>query len=138
MVTIETVKNIPPTEEWTLMMESSSPAEAIRLWQFAIECLHATNAQDQDGWGRHIGIAERVLRERGIDPYAHLPVRLLLNNPAKLTEVAEQLGMSVQAVKENHARLVKDGKARFDGYRFISLDEAGNDREPIIIDDSAD
>jgi hypothetical protein len=118
------------------MMESSSPAEAIRLWQFAVECLHATNGQDQDGWGRHIGIAERVLRERGIDPHDHLPMVLLLNKPTSLTEVAEQRGMSVQEVKEHHARLVKDGKARMDGKRFISLDEAGNDREPIIIDDS--
>lgn len=48
------------------MMETSSPREALRLWQLAIECPDATNSQDQEGWGRHIGIAERVLTERGI------------------------------------------------------------------------
>ena len=66
MVTMETVKNIPSVERWTHMMESSSPEEALRLWQLAIECLDATNSKDQQGWGGHIGIAERVLRERGI------------------------------------------------------------------------
>lgn len=66
MVTIETVKNIPSVEQWTHMLESASPVEAIQLWQLAIECLIATNSQDQQGWGTHIGIAERVLRERGI------------------------------------------------------------------------
>ena len=50
-------------------MESSSPEEALRLWQLAIECLDATKSQDQDGWGRHIGIAERVLREHSIPRY---------------------------------------------------------------------
>lgn len=72
MVDLKTVKNIPPVEQWAQMMKSSSPQEALRLWQFALECLHATNSQDQDGWGRHIGIAERVLLERGIDPHAEL------------------------------------------------------------------
>jgi len=28
--------------------------------------LNATNSQDQDGWGRRIGIAERILDEREI------------------------------------------------------------------------
>jgi hypothetical protein len=69
MVTMETVKNVPSVERWTHMMESSSPEEALRLWQLAIECLDATNSQDQQGWGGHIGIAERVLRERGISRY---------------------------------------------------------------------
>ena len=69
MVTMETVKNVPSVERWTHMMESSSPEEALRLWQFAIECLDATNSQDQQGWGGHIGIAERVLRERKIPRY---------------------------------------------------------------------
>ena len=66
MVTIETVRNIPSVEQWTQVLESSSPVEAIRLWQLAIECLDATNSQDQQGWGTRIGIAERILRERGI------------------------------------------------------------------------
>jgi len=51
------------------MMETASPAEAIKLWQLSIECLDATNSQDQEGWGRRIGIAERVLNERGISRY---------------------------------------------------------------------
>jgi len=66
MVTIETINNVPSVDRWTQMMETSSPKEALRLWQLAIECLDATNSQDQEGWGRHVGIAERVLRERGI------------------------------------------------------------------------
>jgi hypothetical protein len=69
MVTIETVKNVPSVERWTHMMESSSPEEALRLWQLAIECLDATQGLDQQGWGRHIGIAENVLKERGIPRY---------------------------------------------------------------------
>jgi hypothetical protein len=69
IVTMETVRNVPSAERWTHMMESSSPKEALRLWQLAIECLDATNSQDQQGWGGHIGIAERVLRERGIPRY---------------------------------------------------------------------
>ncbi len=48
------------------MMQTASLAEGIKLWQLSIECLDATNSQDQEGWGRRIGIAERVLRERGI------------------------------------------------------------------------
>lgn len=51
------------------MMQTASPAEAIKLWQLSIECLHATNSQDQEGWGRRIGIAERVLDQRGIPRY---------------------------------------------------------------------
>jgi hypothetical protein len=66
MVTLETVKNVPSVEDWTRMMQTASLAEAIKLWQLSIECLAATNSQDQDGWGRRIGIAERVLDERGI------------------------------------------------------------------------
>ena len=69
MVTIDTIKNVPSVERWTHIMETSSPEEALRLRQLAIECLDATNSQDQEGWGRHIGIAERVLRERGIPRY---------------------------------------------------------------------
>jgi len=69
MVTIETIKNVPSVEDWTHMMETASPAEAIKLWQLSIECLDATNSQDQEGWGRRIGIAERVLNERGISRY---------------------------------------------------------------------
>jgi hypothetical protein len=66
MVTIETVKNVPTVEDWTHMMQSVSPEEAIKLWQLAIECLDATKSQDQDGWGRRIGIAKTILDERGI------------------------------------------------------------------------
>jgi hypothetical protein len=40
--------------------------EAIKLWQLTIQCLDATNSQDQEGWGRRIGIAERILEQRGI------------------------------------------------------------------------
>jgi hypothetical protein len=138
MVPVDAVENIPSAEQWTSDMESSSPEEAVGRWQFANTCLHTADCLHSDeymlGWGRLIGIAEGVLRDRGIDP--HVPVVLVLPNPASLTEVAQQRGMSVQEVKEHHARLVKDGKARMDGERFISLDEAGNDREPIIIDNS--
>lgn len=66
MVTTEQVKNVPSVEDWTNMMQTASPAEAIMLWQLSIECLNATNSQDQDGWGRRIGIAERILDEREI------------------------------------------------------------------------
>jgi hypothetical protein len=66
---METVKNVPSVERWTHMMETASPEEALRLWQLAIECLDATNSRDQQGWGGHIGIAERVFRERGIPDY---------------------------------------------------------------------
>lgn len=69
MVAIETVKNVPSVEDWTRMMETASRAEAIKLWQLSIECLDATNSQDQEGWGRRIGIAELVLNERGISRY---------------------------------------------------------------------
>lgn len=66
MVTMEQVKNVPSVEDWTHMMQTASPAEAIKLWQLSIECLDATNSQDQQGWGTRIGIAERILGERGI------------------------------------------------------------------------
>ncbi|MGH9587705.1 MAG: hypothetical protein ACRD3F_12185 [Acidobacteriaceae bacterium] len=66
MVTTETIKNIPSEEDWKHMMQTASPIEAIKLWQLSIECLDATNSQDQDGWGRRIGIAERILDERKI------------------------------------------------------------------------
>jgi hypothetical protein len=66
MVTIETVKNVPSVEDWTRLMQTASPDEAIKLWQLSIECLDATNSQDQNGWGQRIGIAERILKERGI------------------------------------------------------------------------
>lgn len=66
MVTIEQVKNVPSVEDWTHMMQTASPSEAIRLWQLSIECLDATNSQDQAGWGTRIGIAERILDVRGI------------------------------------------------------------------------
>jgi hypothetical protein len=69
MVNLEQVKNVPSVEDWKRMMQAASPAEAIKLWQLSIECLHATNSQDQEGWGRRIGIAERVLNERGIPRY---------------------------------------------------------------------
>jgi hypothetical protein len=69
MVTIETVKNVPSVEDWTHMMQTTSPAEAIKLWQLSIECLDATKSQDQEGWGRRIGIAERILEQRGIPRY---------------------------------------------------------------------
>jgi hypothetical protein len=66
MVPIETVKNVPTAEDWTHMMQTASPEEAIKLWQLSIECLDATKSKDQDGWGRRIGIAEQILDERGI------------------------------------------------------------------------
>ena len=66
MVTTEQVKNVPSVEDWTHMMQTASPTEAIKLWQLSIECLAATNNQDQDGWGTRIGLAERILSERGI------------------------------------------------------------------------
>jgi hypothetical protein len=66
MVTIEQVKNVPSVEDWTHMMQTASPMEAIKLCQLSIECLDATNSQDQEGWGRRIGIAERILEQRGI------------------------------------------------------------------------
>jgi len=66
MVTIETVKNVPSIEDWAHMMQTASPADAVKLWQLSIECLDATKSQDQDGWGRRIGMAERILDERGI------------------------------------------------------------------------
>jgi hypothetical protein len=46
------------------MMQKASPYEALKLRQHAIICL-AQNLQNQR-WGVLIGIAERVLRERGI------------------------------------------------------------------------
>jgi hypothetical protein len=66
MVTIEQVKNVPSVEDWTHMMQTASPAEAIKLWRLSIECLDATKSQDQEGWGRRIGIAEKILEQRGI------------------------------------------------------------------------
>ena len=66
MVTLEQVKNVPSIEDWTHMMQTASPTEAIKLWQLSIECLDATKGQDQVGWGTRIGIAERILNERGI------------------------------------------------------------------------
>ncbi len=51
------------------MMDDASAEEAIKLWQLSIACLAATNCQDQDGWGRRIGIAERILDKRGISRY---------------------------------------------------------------------
>jgi hypothetical protein len=51
------------------LMQTASPAEAIKLWQLSIECLDATKSQDQEGWGRRIGIAESVLEQRGIARY---------------------------------------------------------------------
>ena len=49
------------------MMETASPEEAVKLRNFAGECLAATNATDQR-WGVLIGIAERTMRARGIAP----------------------------------------------------------------------
>jgi hypothetical protein len=69
MVAIETVEAVPSVEEWTKMMDDASAEEAIKLWQLSIACLAATNCQDQDGWGRRIGIAERILDKRGISRY---------------------------------------------------------------------
>jgi hypothetical protein len=65
MVDLETVKNVPSVEKWTHMMRTASPEEAYKLWQLSIECLDATNSQDQAGWGQRIGIAERIMDERG-------------------------------------------------------------------------
>lgn len=48
------------------MVQTASPAEAIKLWQLSRECLEATKSQDQEGWGRRIGIAEKILDQRGI------------------------------------------------------------------------
>ena len=69
MVTIEVIQNAPSQDHWTDMMRSYAPKDALRLWQLAIECLDATDCKDQDGWGRRIGIAERILEERGIPRY---------------------------------------------------------------------
>lgn len=69
MVTLDTIKNVPSEEDWTRMMQTASPADAIKLWQLSLECLHATNSQDQNGWGKRIGIAERILDERKISKY---------------------------------------------------------------------
>jgi hypothetical protein len=65
MVTIELLNNVPSAEEWERRMLNASQDEAIKLWQLSIECLHTKN-QDQEGWGRRIGIAQRVLSTRGI------------------------------------------------------------------------
>jgi hypothetical protein len=66
MVTIETIENIPSEADWIRMVQTATPAGAIKLWQLAEECLVATNNQDQQGWGQRVGISKRVLRERGI------------------------------------------------------------------------
>jgi hypothetical protein len=123
--------------EWTFADRSAAEIECgyMRGWDVRMEdghrCDFAVETMDSGGFAivclshpEHLKLSPGTSKT------------LLLNTPARLTEVAEQRGMSVQAVKEHHARLVVDGKARFDGTRFISLDEAGNEREPIIIDDS--
>lgn len=56
----------PPESEWRERLRKAASEEALRLRQFALACLRATNAQDQDGWGRRVGVAEEVLRTRGI------------------------------------------------------------------------
>jgi hypothetical protein len=66
VVTLETVRDVPSVEDWTRMVQTATPAEAVKLWQLSIECLEVTKGQDQGGWGTRIGIAERVLGERGI------------------------------------------------------------------------
>ncbi len=66
MVPLEQVEDVPSEERWEHMMQTASPGEAVRLWQFAIVCLSATGNQDQDGWGRLIGVSERILEKRGI------------------------------------------------------------------------
>ena len=39
------------------MMENCPPEQALWLRQLAIECLDATQSQDQHGWGEHMGFA---------------------------------------------------------------------------------
>jgi hypothetical protein len=76
MVTDETVKNIPPVERWTYMMENCPQEQALWLRELAMECQAAAQDQDPQNWGGHLGIAwggyleiaKRVLRRRGI-PY---------------------------------------------------------------------
>ncbi len=66
MVPLKQVKDVPSEERWGHMMQTASPEEAYKLWQLAQECLYLTKCQDQDGWGRRIGIAERILEDRKI------------------------------------------------------------------------
>jgi hypothetical protein len=72
-VTIETAQNVPSMEEWIYKMENSSREDALRMCQFATDCLYVIQSlrqQDQLAiecrWSSLIGIAERVLKERGI------------------------------------------------------------------------
>lgn len=66
MVTAADYLNPPPESEWREWLRKAGPKEALGLRQFALECLAATNAQDQGGWGRLVGVAEEELRARGI------------------------------------------------------------------------
>ncbi len=66
MVPLEQVENVPSEKHWEHMMQNAPPEEAKKLWQLAQECLYTTKNQDQDGWGRLIGIAQRILEDRGI------------------------------------------------------------------------
>ncbi len=66
MVTVEGLRNPPSQRDWGQILRNAPPEEARRLRQHALECLHATNAQDQDAWGRRVAIAEEILADRGI------------------------------------------------------------------------
>ena len=56
---------IPTTEKWTKWMTEAPADEALRLRQHALSCLHQNVHAQQ--WGVLIGIAEQILRVRGID-----------------------------------------------------------------------
>lgn len=66
MVTVEELRTPPVQSDWRQRLCTAPRVEALTLRQHALECLHATNAQDQKGWGRLVGIAEDELGARGI------------------------------------------------------------------------
>lgn len=55
---------LPSVEEWTTRVNKAPSEVVLKLRQHALGCL-AQNVQDQR-WGILVGIAEGVLRERGV------------------------------------------------------------------------
>lgn len=55
---------VPPLDEWERRLQGLPDDELWKLWQHALGCL----AQDipSQKWAQHVGIAERLMEERGI------------------------------------------------------------------------
>jgi hypothetical protein len=59
-------RDLPSIESWIQLCRESSDAEIVRLRSSALHCL-SYDTGENERWTVYVGIAERSLRERGID-----------------------------------------------------------------------